>query len=334
MKIFKRNAHFAEEESEKKNRQNIFIKETLQSNSNKLVKSAKSIESRYEKISANTQMQAASTEEVTASIEEISAGIDNIASSAEGQNSNISALLAALENLSGITVRLNDEVHGAISLTGLISSKARSGENSLRVMNESIGAISSSSAEMSNIISIINDISDRINLLSLNAAIEAARAGDAGRGFAVVADEISKLADQTASSIKDISRLISVNETEINRGTESISASVSTFSEIISDISVINTAIENIAGGMKEQSGTNRSVNSNASDVNNRASEIVNATEEQKTAIDEVVKTVSLINDYSQMNSAQIEEMISESTLLINMIEDMNRTIESYSEQN
>lgn len=333
MKIFRQNAKFAEEETEKKNRQNIFIKETLQSSSTRLVEAAREIESSYENISSNTQMQAASTEEVTASIEEISAGIDNISESAAGQNRNISALLSALDNLSKIIIKLNDEVNGALSLTGLITGKARSGEQSLHVMNDSITAISRSSVEMSNIISIINDISDRINLLSLNAAIEAARAGDAGRGFAVVADEISKLADQTAMSIKDISRLITVNETEIKRGADSISGTVSTFSEIISDIGVINSVIGNISSGMKNQSDTNSSVNRDANDVSQHASEIVDATGEQKTAIDEVVKTVSLINDYSQMNSEQIEEMISRSKLLINMIDDMNRAIEAYSGQ-
>ena len=96
---------------------------------------------------------------------------------------------------------------------------------------------------MQNIVGIINDISDKINLLSLNAAIEAARAGDAGRGFAVVADEISKLADQTAHSIKEISDLIQENETEISRGTENVRASVEMISQIISGVNVISEFI-------------------------------------------------------------------------------------------
>ena len=81
-------------------------------------------------------------------------------------------------------------------------------------MNVSITNITESSQQVTDIISIIDDISDKINLLSLNAAIEAARAGEAGRGFAVVADEISKLADQTAASINDIDSLIRKNNNE------------------------------------------------------------------------------------------------------------------------
>jgi len=96
-------------------------------------------------------------------------------------------------------------------------------------------------------------------------------------------------------------------------------------------LGVINNVIGNISSGMKSQSETNSSVNRDASDVSRHAGEIADATEEQKTAIDEVVNTVSLINSYSQMNSEQIEEMISKSKLLINMIEDMNSTISAYS---
>lgn len=333
MRIFRRNAHFAAEETDKNVRKNIFIKETLQVSSNNLVRSAREIEARYETVSQNTQRQVESTEEVTASIEEVSAGIDNVSGSALNQNDSITALLGAMGSLSDITRRLNDEVTGALSLAQSIAQKAESGEKSIRTMSDSIGAISRSSVEMVNIIEIINDISDRINLLSLNAAIEAARAGDAGRGFAVVADEISKLADQTASSIKDISRLISSNELEIQRGAESITGSVATLREIIDGIRIIREAVGNIFRGMTEQSDTNESINRDVTGVGHHAGEIVNATEEQKIAIDEIVRAVSMINEYAQINSGQVEEMIAASRLLVSGIEEMNGTIEGYDEE-
>ena len=117
-----------------------------------------------------------------------------------------------------------------------ISLKAREGEQSMTGMNSAMTRIIQSSEEMTGIVKIINDISERINLLSLNAAIEAARAGDAGRGFAVVADEISKLADQTASSIKSIDTLIRTNESEIGKGNQNVGAAVEKINYIISDI--------------------------------------------------------------------------------------------------
>jgi methyl-accepting chemotaxis protein len=107
-------------------------------------------------------------------------------------------------------------------------------------MDDGMKKIGASSGEMTGIVEIINSISDQINLLSLNAAIEAARAGDAGRGFAVVADAISKLADQTATSIKDIDGLIRANTEEIERGISNARTTIETISGIIEGVESIN----------------------------------------------------------------------------------------------
>ena len=196
--------------------------------------------------SENTQSQAASAEEIMATIEEVSAGVDNVAEGSKEQFERMKGLLERIRFLSDTIVEMGSNVRLALEATRDITGYAIEGESSLKSMDDSMYKINTSSNEMKNIVGIINDISDKINLLSLNAAIEAARACDAGRGFGVVDDQISKLADQTSSSIKDIESHIRINSSEISRGSSTVKETVSTISRIIEGVNSINKMINKI----------------------------------------------------------------------------------------
>lgn len=144
--------------------------------------------------------------------------------------------------------------------------------NKTREDSKQIEAMIKQSHNIASIVKTIDEIADQTNLLALNAAIEAARAGEAGRGFAVVADEVRALANRTSSSTNEISQMMELLESDARNATQSMTRSVKdmdklsnntaslegVFNEIISQVQDVNTQINTIAGIMEEQS-----VNSN-----------------------------------------------------------------------
>lgn len=257
----------------------------------------------------NVQNEASTVEEISATIEEISAGMENVAKRADSQNQSLASLINLLKNLSHTIETVADTMNASVKEVELIAERSREGSQSLNQMNATMQVLSKSSEDMKNIVKIINDISEQINLLSLNAAIEAARAGDFGRGFAVVADEISKLAEQTAVSIKEIDGLIKQNSTEMAKGTQNITQAITNIGFIINGVRDISSRIEQVATNMKEQLEINTKVQGMIADVQAGSEEIKNATEEQRVAIMEISRSISTINELSQSNAGAAEEM-------------------------
>jgi len=298
--------------------------------SKRLADSSSSMSGTTDTFSFNAQSQAASAEEITATVEEISAGVESISNIANLQMIKMEGLGEKLGELSGQITSMKNMISETLVMTISISNEARDGENSLKQMDDNMKSMNQRSAEMADIIGIINDISDKINLLSLNAAIEAARAGDAGRGFAVVADEISKLADQTFSSVKDISSLIKAGENETKHGISTVNTVVLSLSKIIDGVSRINSMVESMSDFMNSQLSTNLEVNREALDVKERSEEIKTASAEQTNATTEIVKSISTITELTQINAAGAEEMAANAREISSIAENLNEKVEDF----
>lgn len=211
-----------------------------------------------------------------------------------------------------------------------ITGSAQKGEKSLELTNHSIAKISRSSEDITGVIEIISNISEQIHLLSLNTAIEAARAGSAGRGFAVVANEISKLADKTTDSIKNIEHIIQNNETEIGVGIQNITDTVKVISGIIQGISEINHQMKVVNRFMEDQLSKNDQMNLAAKEVKGRADAIQAAVREQKIAIEEISKRITTINELNQSSAASSEELSSSSVNLAKLAEELKHEVEFF----
>ncbi len=280
--------------------------------------------------SNNAQNQAAAAEEVNATIEEISAGSENIAGIVAAQTGDIKGVTEQIKELARGMGQIGNIIDDTVSKITIITGEANESEKSIKLMNESMMNLAKSSGEMTNIIDMITGIAEQINLLSLNAAIEAARAGEAGRGFAVVADEISKLADQTSTSISEINNIIKSNENEISRSLSGVDNTISKISYIIDGVNSISEIMADIQKFMQERVEDSSNVSSRVDDLSEKSDQIKIATAEQKLGIEEIVKSMSSISEATQENAEGATRMAKNSDLIFEMSQKMKNEIDYF----
>jgi len=220
-----------------------------------------------EEIAAGTSEQSQQITQVSSAVEEMSASVVEVArKSADAANSaNESGRIAT----DGGEV-VSDTITGMRSINDAVSSSAASVQE-LGKRGEQIGEV----------ITVINDIADQTNLLALNAAIEAARAGEHGRGFAVVADEVRKLADRTTKATEEIAGSIQAIQDEttvavdkMNAGTEEVTTGVEkaeqagdALKQIVASAQDVSAMVQSIAAAAEEQSAASEEVSRNIEQI-------------------------------------------------------------------
>ena len=174
---------------------------------------------------------------VSAAAHELSAGMESIAATTHQQEAALTSIAASLEETSVSASEVNNKAQRSGRATDDIV-------NAISGVVQNVTELSSNASAIGTVLEVIKGISEQINLLSLNAAIEAARAGDAGRGFAVVADEVRKLAGSTSASTDEIAKVVTDLQASVNRTKTALDSVGGALEEVRSNSGSVVAAVE------------------------------------------------------------------------------------------
>jgi len=253
------------------------------------------VKSSTDQVASGAEELSSSAEEVNASMEEVSSTIQQVATGSQNTAKDSETMLKqaqeagkSSEDGQRAAKQVNDKMY-------LIKQTTQEGANKIQALGEK-------SKEIGKIVDTINQISEQTNLLALNAAIEAARAGEAGRGFAVVADEVRKLAEESGQATQQIRDLIGGIQTEIDSAVKSMGENTKQVEEGSKGVEAALTAFNTLPQVIG-------SVNKSAQEVGSVAQENASGAEEVSASIEEVTSSMQQVSGAAQQMSSIAAEL-------------------------
>ncbi|WP_337969955.1 methyl-accepting chemotaxis protein [Virgibacillus salexigens] len=299
------------------------VSETVTSHSSYLAESAKETK--------------AGSEQVATTMQELSAGAETQADSAGDLATNMEVFVSKVQDTHDQSKLIEQASGEVLTMTKDGDQMMKSSSKQMQRINEivkdavdKVEGLDTQSQEISKLVTVIKDVAEQTNLLALNAAIEAARAGEHGKGFAVVADEVRKLAEQVAGSVTVISNNVSQIQGNSSEVAESLVSSYKEVEEGNVQIKMTQETFDGIQLYVTEMVNTIRTMTANLSEmygtsnqVNNSIQEIASITEESSAGIEQTSAA-------AQQSSSSMEEVVDSSKQLAKLADDLNDLIRQF----
>lgn len=297
------------------------------------------IHQKGELISGTGEMASEKGDIVKAAIDEVGRGLIKQNGATEESNTALEEMTAAIIDLADRSNQISDQSQKTLELTkqgneALQTSikKVEHFNQIITASNKSIKSLGDKSKEIGTIVNVITGISEQINLLSLNAAIEAAHAGEHGKGFAVVADEVRKLAEQAKYSADEVANIVKGTQTETENVVKEMEQGTMEFKEMNQAITNVGNKFEQILTSIKTIAANNNDSSATTEELSSSSQQIMSTFEQITSISQESVEMFEELMEISDDQLNMMEELLQEANSLREIREDMDM-LEISSEQ-